>query len=558
MANTRPVVTVNNQTLIVDRWGQVSNWLTYSDANGNPAVQYMFYDAGAAAGSAYFWTPDNTQHAADTSFVVNASDLASVWVHAADTPGSDQLWVTAYDGMDWNAWQAFTLTTVANSPPAATAGDHNLAINHWIQLKAWNWIAYSDANGDPAVQYEFSDGGTGVNSAYFYTPDTPQHPANADFIVNAADLANVWLRAGAVTGADTMWVRASDGTDWGAWDSFNIITVVNSAPTISISTQVVKQNHWSQLAFTYVDAQGDPAVQYQLQDNNSAAGSAYLWTPDNAQVPAGTPFTVNAADISKVWIKGGTPFASETMQIRAFDGYDWGSWYSFSINNQPQNPPTVTIDDFSLPQNVWFSVAGLIHYSDAEGDPAVQYRFYDGSAASSSDYFWTPDNPHQPANTWITVNAADIFKVWFRSGTDLDTEVMQVEGFDGTSWSTSDPFAVQTTQQNLPIATINDQSLRLNQWGQVATWISYADAPQNHAAVQYQFTDNGSAANSAYFWTSDNPHQPANTTFTVNASDLGNVWIKGGSATGMDLMTVRVFDGVNWSNPDQFTLTTTM
>jgi len=155
------------------------------------------------------------------------------------------------------------------------------------------------------------------------------------------------------------------------------------------------------------------------------------------------------------------------------------------------------------------------------------------------------------------VNASDINKVWFRAGTDLDTESMQVEAFDGTAWGTPDGFSIRTTQQTLPVATINDHSLSLNQWAQIANWISYSDAPQNLAAVRYQFTDGISAANSAYFWTPDNPHQPANAAFTVNAADIGNLWIRGGSATGTDVMTVRVFDGVNWSNPDQFLLTTT-
>src|SRR5438552_2937394 len=104
MANTAPVVSVGNHTLVVNRWGQISGWLTYSDANGDPAVQYAFYDGGTGANSAYFWTPDNAHHAASTVFIVNASDLGLVWVKGGASAGSETLEVAAYDGTNWGNW----------------------------------------------------------------------------------------------------------------------------------------------------------------------------------------------------------------------------------------------------------------------------------------------------------------------------------------------------------------------------------------------------------------------------------------------------------------------
>jgi hypothetical protein len=32
------------------------------------------------------------------------------------------------------------------------------------------------------------------------------------------------VRGGEVTGSETMWVRAFDGSDWSAWDAFNFTT----------------------------------------------------------------------------------------------------------------------------------------------------------------------------------------------------------------------------------------------------------------------------------------------------------------------------------------------
>jgi hypothetical protein len=86
-------------------------------------------------------------------------------------------------------------------------------------------VSYSDANGNPATQYQFWDGGTAPNSGYFWTPSNAHNPANTAITVAASDLSNVWVRGGQTGGSETMWVRAFDGTDWSAWDSFALTTV---------------------------------------------------------------------------------------------------------------------------------------------------------------------------------------------------------------------------------------------------------------------------------------------------------------------------------------------
>jgi hypothetical protein len=133
------------------------------------------------------------------------------------------MWVRAFDGTNWSNWDAFTLTTKANTPPVALIENHTLANNQWAQVK--DWISHSDAEGNAATQYQFWDSGTDANSGYFWTPQNSHRPADTAITVAAADLANVWVRGGIADGTETMWVRAFDGTAWGAWDSFSLITV---------------------------------------------------------------------------------------------------------------------------------------------------------------------------------------------------------------------------------------------------------------------------------------------------------------------------------------------
>ena len=53
MANNAPVVLIGNQSLLHDQWQRLQPWITYTDADGNPAVRYQFWDSGMSATSVF-------------------------------------------------------------------------------------------------------------------------------------------------------------------------------------------------------------------------------------------------------------------------------------------------------------------------------------------------------------------------------------------------------------------------------------------------------------------------------------------------------------------------
>ncbi len=331
--NTPPVATINDHSLAANEWSKVQGWVSYSDANGNAATHYQFWDGGGAADSGYFWTPANAHHAANAAITVAASDLGNVWVRGGQSGGSEAMWVRAFDGTDWGAWDQFNLATVANTntPPVATISDHSLSANQWSKVQGW--VSYSDANGNAATQYQFWDGGTAGDSGYFWTPDNAHHAANTAITVAASDLGNVWVRGGQSGGSETMWVRAFDGTDWGAWDQFNLATIANTPPVATINDHSLANNQWSQVNswISYSDANGNAATHYAFWDGGGAANSGYFWTPDNAHHAAGTSIVVAAADLGNVWLRGGQADGSETMWVAAYDGANWSTWDPFTL-----------------------------------------------------------------------------------------------------------------------------------------------------------------------------------------------------------------------------------
>ena len=301
LSNTAPQALIGDHSVQSNEWVLLKNWLSYSDADNNAATKYQFYDAGMGASSGYFYTPDNPHNPAGSNIDVSASDLNATWIRGGQTAGSETMWVRAFDGTDWSAWDAFTFTT--NAAPQAFIGDHSVQSNEWVLLK--NWLSYSDADNNAATKYQFYDAGMGASSGYFYTPDNPHNPAGSNIDVSASDLNATWIRGGQTAGSETMWVRAFDGTDWSAWDAFTFTT--NAAPQAFIGDHSVQSNEWVLLKnwLSYSDADNNAATKYQFYDAGMAASSGYFYTPDNPHNPAGSYIDVSASDLNATWIRGG-------------------------------------------------------------------------------------------------------------------------------------------------------------------------------------------------------------------------------------------------------------
>ena len=112
--NHAPVVSINHPFSPTGEWSHVGDWVSYSDPDGDPAVQYQFRDDGLAPNSAYLSTPSNTHVADGTTLTVAATDLTNVWVHGGDPNTSDRMWVRASDGSNWSAWAPIDFATTAS------------------------------------------------------------------------------------------------------------------------------------------------------------------------------------------------------------------------------------------------------------------------------------------------------------------------------------------------------------------------------------------------------------------------------------------------------------
>jgi hypothetical protein len=435
------VVTIADHSLAAYAFAQVANWISYSDADANAPTWYQFWDSGTAANSGSFWTASDGYQSANTTISVRASDINDLWV-GGGTSGSETLWIRAYDGLAWSAWDTFTLTTVPNETPIATIADHSLAVGHFAQVA--NWISYSDGENDAATWFQFWDSGTAAGSASFWTASGGYQNANTTISVAAADIGDIWVGGGTTIGSETLWIRAYDGHNWGAWDTFTMNTVANTAPVATIADHSLAAGSFAQAAtwLSYSDVDGDAATQYQFWDGGSAAGGPGIWLVGSGYQTPGTAISVNASDLNNIWIGGSTTAGTETMYVRAFDGAAWGNWDSFALTTPANTPPVATINDQSLTINQYSQAANWLSYSDAENSPATWFQFWDGGSGASTARFWTASGGYQDAGTAISVAAADINDIWAGGATAPGTETMYVRAYDGHDWSNWDSFTV--------------------------------------------------------------------------------------------------------------------
>ena len=133
--------------------------------------------------------------------------------------GTDDLMVRASDGFAWGAWKLFHVSAAGNHAPVVSAVD--LAPAHGqTSLAASSLFSASDADHDAITRYQFWDATPTATSGHFVVNGVAQG-ANLAINVIAAQLAQTSFQLG-TSEPDDLMVRASDGTDWGAWKEFHV------------------------------------------------------------------------------------------------------------------------------------------------------------------------------------------------------------------------------------------------------------------------------------------------------------------------------------------------
>jgi hypothetical protein len=561
--NRAPSLTVTGRTVQQGSVSSVQNWFLYADADNDAAVTYRFWDGGEGASTGYFSVPGVSRAAAKQNIDVAAASLSQVTYTGASAPGTEVLWVQVYDGKAWSEWKSFNAITEApvNRAPSVTVTDKSLQAGSASAVQ--NWLSYADADNDAAVTYRFWDGGEAATSGYFSVPGAGRAAAKQNIDVAASSLSQVTYTPGSVSGSEVLWVQVYDGKAWSEWKSFTATTVapVNNAPTVTVTNKSLQGGDSASVHgwLTYADANGDAAVTYRFWDGGDGASSGYFSVPGASHAAANQNIDVAAANIGSVTYTAGSVGGTETLWVQAYDGKAWGTWRSFTATTVvPVNhAPTVTVIDRSVTTGAVALAQTWFTYADADANPAVTFRLWDGGDGAGSGYFSVPGNSHAPAKQNIDVAAADLSAVTYTGASSAGSEVLWVQVYDGAAWSPWVSFNATSIgpANQAPTVAVADKSVAARATVGVQNWFSYADV-NGDAAVTYRLWDAGDGATSGYFSVPGTSHAPAKQNIDVSAANLGGVTYTGGSGGGAEVLWVQVYDGKDWSAWNSFTATT--
>jgi hypothetical protein len=468
-----------------------------------------------------------------TDIVVDAADLSQVSYNFGGAP--DALFIRAFDGTTWGAWTQFTATPGTNQAPVVTTSNIT-GLHNQAPIEASGLFTAADPDSDTITKYGFWDrDGNG-----YWTVNGVVKPKATDIVVDAADLSQVRYNFGGA--ADTLFIRAFDGTTWGAWTQLTATPGPNRTPIVTVSN--VTGGHNQSIAgssvFSAFDPDGDTITKYGFWNRD---GNGH-WTVNGNPQAALTDIVVDAANLSQVNYSFGS--MSDVLFVRAFDGTSWSAWTQLSATPRPNQTPVVAVprsNVIATHGQTSVSAATLFSTSDMDGDTITKYAFWD----REGNGHWTVNGVAKGALTEIPVDAANLSQVSYSFGSAPDT--LFIRAFDGTTWGDWTQFTATPAPNTAPVLTVSNLTGTHGQTTVAASSLFSSTDADGDTITKYEFWDREGNGH----WNVAGVAQQAYTAIPVNPGDLSQVTYTFGTA--MDNLFIRAFDGTTWSAWTQFTAT---
>jgi hypothetical protein len=377
------------------------------------------------------WVANGVAQGANVAIDVSPAQLLSTTFQSGSGSGSDDLWVRGNDGFVWGVWKEFHVIVPVDHGPVATVADYTAA--HGQNISASSLFSVTDVYNDPITTYQLWDSTS--DSGHWVVNGVAQG-ANVAIDVSPAQLPSTTFQSG--SGSDDLWVRASDGTMWGAWTEFHVNAPVDHGPVATAAdyTAAPNKNISASSLFSVTDAYNDPVTAYQLWDSTTDPSSGH-WVVNGVAQGKNAAIGVSPAQLSSTTFQSGS--GSNDLWVRGNDGFVWGPWKEFHVNAPLDHAPVTTAADVTAAPNSNVSASSLFSVTDADHDPITAYQLWDSTSGSGSGH-WAVNGAAQGANVAIDVSAAQLPSTSFHTGTGSDD--LWVRANDGIMWGAWTEFHV--------------------------------------------------------------------------------------------------------------------
>ena len=412
-----PVVTATNQSVAANQSVPIGNIFSVS---GSGVTRYQVWFSWPEQGFPADGTVTNngTPIALDQPVTVNS--LSGLQFTGAATPGTDEMWLRAFNGT-WGQWALATLTDPGIAPPVVTATNQSVAANQSVPIG--NIFSVS---GSGVTRYQvwfswpeqgFPADGTVTNNG---TPIALDQP------VTVNSLSGLQFTGAATPGTDEMWLRAFNGT-WGQWALATLTDPGIAPPVVTATNQSVAANQSVPIGNIF-SVSGSGVTRYQVWFSWPEQGFPADGTVTNNGTPIALDQPVTVNSLSGLQFTGAATPGTDEMWLRAFNG-TWGQWALATLTDPGIAPPVVTATNQSVAANQSVPIGNIFSVS---GSGVTRYQVWfswpeqgfpaDGTVTNNG----TPIALDQP----VTVNS--LSGLQFTGAATPGTDEMWLRAFNGT------------------------------------------------------------------------------------------------------------------------------
>ena len=305
-------------------------------AAGEPfkEVDVLGYQVGA----------DSSQLAIDYSFGLVAAQTLSL-----DASGVTQ--VDLQDGSE--EIQYFDNLPSVPATPVVTAVSSSVNASASETFSPAQLFSASDAEGVPILSYQVEDESDGANNGFWVLSGTVL-PNGQITTLTAAQLSQLSFVAGSASTpvSDTLEVAASDAAGLGAFSTFTVTAAAHaptSVPTVTAANELQAPNQAlvGSSLFSGTAFGGNTITSYEVEDTTPDSGH---WMFNGTVEPTNQIIDVTVAQLAQLTFDTG--YGSDTLEVRANDGSQWGNFTTFTVTPPPNAaPPAGTSDTLVMLRN---------------------------------------------------------------------------------------------------------------------------------------------------------------------------------------------------------------
>jgi hypothetical protein len=199
---------------------------------------------------------------------------------------------------------------------------------------SWAWgenVAWQSIRGPAGLEDDVADLHTALMNS-------PGHRAN--ILSTNFDYIGIGIEVGNFNGWNAIMITQNFArTSASVQLDVENVPIPNVAPVATLGDSLIDLGKTETIgtAVNYQDADGDAAVRFEVR--GSSAG--FDLKLNGAAITPGTGYEISAAQISKLTATAVTAGAEASLQLRAFDGEDWGGWDNFLLK-APQQAPEIS------------------------------------------------------------------------------------------------------------------------------------------------------------------------------------------------------------------------